>query len=94
MMAAVENAIATNEVNAAMGVVCATPTAGSSGTLPGVLFLLEKRLQLSEEQMIRFLFTAGGFGMVIANNAEIAGQLAAVKQKSVVASAMGCCRGS
>lgn len=42
MMAAVENAIATNEVNAAMGVVCATPTAGSSGTLPGVLFLLEK----------------------------------------------------
>lgn len=43
MMAAVENAIATNEVNAAMGVVCATPTAGSSGTLPGVLFLLEKK---------------------------------------------------
>ncbi len=44
MMAAVENAIATNEVNAAMGVVCATPTAGSSGTLPGVLFLLEKKI--------------------------------------------------
>ncbi len=36
MMAAVQGAIATNEVNAAMGVVCATPTAGSSGTLPGV----------------------------------------------------------
>ena len=40
MMAAVENAIATNEVNAAMGVICATPTAGSSGTLPGALFML------------------------------------------------------
>ena len=58
IMTAVQNAVATNEVNAAMGVICATPTAGSSGTLPGVLFLLEKRLNLTEEQMIRFLFTA------------------------------------
>lgn len=89
MMAAVENAIATNEVNAAMGVVCATPTAGSSGTLPGVLFLLEKRLQLSEEQMIRFLFTAGGFGMVIANNAEIAGATGGCQAEVGSASAMG-----
>jgi len=70
IMAAVQNAVATNEVNASMGVICATPTAGSSGTLPGVLFLLEKRMDLSEEQMIRSLFTAGGFGLVIANNAE------------------------
>ncbi len=42
-MAAVQNAVATNEVNASMGVICANPTAGSSGTLPGVLFLLEKK---------------------------------------------------
>lgn len=61
IMSAVQSAIATNEVNAAMGVICATPTAGSSGTLPGVLFTLEKRLGLDEEQMVRFLFTAGGF---------------------------------
>ena len=47
IMAAVQNAVATNEVNASMGVICATPTAGSSGTLPGVLFLLEKRGSLS-----------------------------------------------
>ena len=35
-------AVATNEVNAAMGIICATPTAGSSGTIPGVIFKLEK----------------------------------------------------
>ena len=29
-------------VNAAMGIICATPTAGSSGTIPGVIFKLEK----------------------------------------------------
>ena len=89
IMTAVQNAVATNEVNAAMGVICATPTAGSSGTLPGVLFLLEKRLNLTEEQMIRFLFTAGGFGMVIANNAEIAGATGGCQAEVGSASAMG-----
>lgn len=73
ILAAVQNAIATNEVNAAMGVICATPTAGSSGTLPGVLFMLKKRLNLDHNAMVRFLFTAGAFGMIIANNAMIAG---------------------
>src|SRR5699024_4122796 len=65
MIEAFEIDVATNEVNAAMVVVCATPTAGSSDTIAGVLFILEKRLLVSEEQMIRFLFTAGGLGMVI-----------------------------
>lgn len=88
MMAAVENAIATNEVNAAMGVICATPTAGSSGTLPGALFMLEQRLGLSEDQMIRFLFTAGGFGLIIANHAGIAGATGGCQEEVGSASAM------
>lgn len=88
MMAAVENAIATNEVNAAMGIVCATPTAGSSGTLPGALFMLEDRLGMSEAQMIRFLFTAGGFGLIIANHAGIAGATGGCQEEVGSASAM------
>lgn len=88
MMAAVENAISTNEVNAAMGVICATPTAGSSGTLPGALFMLEKRLGLSEDQMIRFLFTAGGLGLIIANHAGIAGATGGCQEEVGSASAM------
>lgn len=89
IMSAVQSAIATNEVNAAMGVICATPTAGSSGTLPGVLFTLEKRLGLDEEQMVRFLFTAGRFGMVIANNACIAGATGGCQAEVGSASGMG-----
>ncbi|WP_195558383.1 L-serine ammonia-lyase, iron-sulfur-dependent, subunit alpha [Ligilactobacillus salivarius] len=89
IMSAVQSAIATNEVNAAMGVICATPTAGSSGTLPGVLFTLEKRLGLDEEQMVRFLFTAGGFGIVIANNACIAGATGGCQAEVGSASGMG-----
>ncbi len=88
MMAAVENAIATNEVNAAMGVICATPTAGSSGTLPGALFMLEQRLGLSEDQMIHFLFTAGGLGLIIANHAGIAGATGGCQEEVGSASAM------
>lgn len=89
MMQAVQNAISTNEVNAAMGVVCATPTAGSTGTLPGVIFTLKDRLDLSREQMIQFLFTAGAYGMVIANNASIAGATGGCQAEVGSASAMG-----
>ena len=58
MMQAVMGAVATNEVNAAMGIICATPTAGSSGTIPGTLFKLEATHGLTEDQMIDFLFSA------------------------------------
>lgn len=67
------NAIATNEVNAAMGLICATPTAGSAGVLPGVLHALIEEHNLTLEQQVRFLFTAAGVGYVIANNASISG---------------------
>ncbi|EPY04518.1 L-serine dehydratase, iron-sulfur-dependent subunit alpha [Paenibacillus alvei TS-15] len=70
---AVSKAIATNEVNAAMGIICANPTAGSAGVVPGVLFAVKEKLKPTREQMLEFLFTAGAFGFVIANNAFIAG---------------------
>lgn len=88
VMEAVQNAVATSEVNAAMGVVCATPTAGSAGTLPGVLFTLKDRLDLNRDQMIQFLFTAGAFGMIIANNAGIAGATGGCQAEVGSASAM------
>ncbi|MFD0825298.1 L-serine ammonia-lyase, iron-sulfur-dependent, subunit alpha [Neobacillus sp. M.A.Huq-85] len=70
---AVSKAVATNEVNAAMGTICATPTAGSAGVVPGTLFALKNKLNPTREQMVSFLFTAGAFGFVVANNASISG---------------------
>lgn len=70
---AVSKAVATNEVNAAMGIICATPTAGSAGVVPGILFSHAPRLQSSRKEMVDYLFTAGAFGFVIANNASISG---------------------
>ncbi|HES1689332.1 TPA: L-serine ammonia-lyase, iron-sulfur-dependent, subunit alpha [Streptococcus pyogenes] len=70
---AVRNAIAVNELNAKMGLVCATPTAGSAGCLPAVLATAIEKLDLSEKKQLEFLFTAGAFGLVIGNNASISG---------------------
>jgi L-serine dehydratase len=70
---AVSKAVATNEVNAAMGTICATPTAGSAGVVPGTLFAVKNKLDPTREQMVSFLFTAGAFGFVVANNASISG---------------------
>lgn len=70
---AVSKAVATNEVNAAMGTICATPTAGSAGVVPGTLFAVKNKLNPTREKMIQFLFTAGAFGFVVANNASISG---------------------
>lgn len=73
LLDAVSKAVATNEVNAAMGKICATPTAGSAGVVPGVLFGLKPRLEPSRKDMLNFLLTSGAFGFVVANNASISG---------------------
>ncbi|GAB2024101.1 L-serine ammonia-lyase, iron-sulfur-dependent, subunit alpha [Lactovum odontotermitis] len=73
ILSAVRNALAVNEVNAQMGLICATPTAGSAGTLPGVLMLAIEKLGLTHEQQLDFLFTAAAFGLAIANNSTISG---------------------
>lgn len=73
IMDAVSKAMGTNEVNAAMGTICATPTAGSAGCVPGTLFAVKNQLNPTRDEMIRYLFTAGAFGFVVANNAFIAG---------------------
>lgn len=88
MMRGVQSAIGTNEVNAAMGVICATPTAGASGTIPGVLFTIKETLQLSREEQVHFLFTSALFGMIVANNACIAGALGGCQAEVGSASAM------
>ncbi|MGX1430254.1 L-serine dehydratase [Cytobacillus horneckiae] len=73
LLDAVSKAVATNEVNAAMGTICATPTAGSAGVVPGTLFAVKEVLNPTRDEMIEFLFTSAAFGFVVANNASISG---------------------
>src|SRR5699024_4891425 len=85
---AIAYAVSTNEVNAAMGRVCATPTAGSAGVVPGVLFALNEQRELTKEHMVRRSFVSGACGCVVANKASISGAAGGCQAEVGRASAM------
>lgn len=88
LLTSVRNAIAVNEVNAKMGLICATPTAGSAGCLPAALSVAIKKLNLDHKAQLDFLFVAGAVGLVIANNASISGAEGGCQAEVGTASAM------
>lgn len=70
---AIGRAMCVSNCNAAMGRIVATPTAGSCGILPGCLVSMYEDKGFSKKDVVMSIFTAGAFGMVIAQNASIAG---------------------
>jgi L-serine dehydratase len=66
-------ALAVQEVNAAMGVIVAAPTAGGAGVLPAVLTGLAAAREISDEQVITALATGGLIGAVVAERASLSG---------------------
>ncbi|MGY3765666.1 L-serine ammonia-lyase, iron-sulfur-dependent, subunit alpha [Vagococcus vulneris] len=88
ILKAVRNAVAVNEVNAEMGLICATPTAGSAGVAAGVLSAMVEDYDISHEEQLNFLFTAGAIGLVIANKASISGAAGGCQAEIGSASAM------
>ncbi|MBR6954020.1 MAG: L-serine ammonia-lyase, iron-sulfur-dependent, subunit alpha [Clostridia bacterium] len=70
---AMAHALAVAGCNASMGRIVAAPTAGSCGILPGCLISLLEEGRIQEREAVMAMFTAGGFGMVIAGRASIAG---------------------
>ncbi|MGH7655091.1 MAG: L-serine ammonia-lyase, iron-sulfur-dependent, subunit alpha [Gemmatimonadaceae bacterium] len=66
-------ALAVQEVNAAMGVIVAAPTAGGAGVLPAVLTGLAAARRISDEQVITALACAGLIGAVVAERASLSG---------------------
>ena len=66
-------ALAISEVNASMGRVVATPTAGSCGIIPGVFVSTQERFGWSDDHMAMGLFSAGAIGYVIANRSFVSG---------------------
>ncbi|MCY6483325.1 L-serine ammonia-lyase, iron-sulfur-dependent, subunit alpha [Clostridium aestuarii] len=73
MVKAMARAISCSEVNAAMGRIVACPTAGSCGILPAAIISAGEKLNKSEDDLVKALFTASGVGMIIAQNATVAG---------------------
>ena len=66
-------ALAVQEVNAAMGVIVAAPTAGGAGVLPAVLTGLASARGIGDDAIVDALATAGLIGAVIAERASLSG---------------------
>ena len=66
-------AMAVTEVNASMGEIVATPTAGASGVLPAVLLMNSEKHGFTDRDLVNGLFAAGAIGIIIAKNASISG---------------------
>lgn len=82
-------AIATLEVNAAMGLIVAAPTAGAAGVLPAILMSVGEFLELDDERLVDAMLVAGGVGGVIAHRASLAGAEGGCQAETGSAAAMG-----
>lgn len=81
-------ALATIEENLRMGKIAACPTAGSCAIVPSVLISVSEDLNISEEEQINALITAGTIGRIISNKVSLAGAVAGCQAECGVASAM------
>ena len=81
-------ALATSEQNLRMGTIVACPTAGSCGIVPSVLIAFAQDNNISENEQINALITAGEVGRLVANKMSLAGAVGGCQAECGVASAM------
>ena len=83
-------AIATLEVNAAMGLIVAAPTAGAAGVLPAVLISAGEFLDVhDDDRLVDAMLVAGGVGGVVAQRASLCGAEGGCQAETGTAAAMG-----
>jgi L-serine dehydratase len=85
---AAARALAVMHINSGQGIVCAAPTAGAAGTLPGVLLTLAEEKGLNRKQIARATLAAAAIGLVVANRATFAAEVAGCQVEIGVAGAM------
>jgi len=86
---AAARAMAVMHVNGAMGVVCAAPTGGSAGAVPGVVVTLVEEQGLSREGAAMALLAASAIGVILAERATFAAEVAGCQVEIGAAGAMG-----
>ena len=82
-------ALAASECNACMGRICAAPTAGACGVLPGLFLAASEEMGAGGDQLARALVTAGLVGTVIAARASLSGAEGGCQAECGSAAAMG-----
>lgn len=90
---AIAAALAVQEVNAAMGVIVAAPTAGGAGVLPGTLLGLAAHREVTDAELVRALATAGLVGAVVAVRASLSGAEGGCQAETGAAAGMAAAAG-
>ncbi len=85
---AAARAMAVMHVDGAMGVVCAAPTGGSAGVIPGTLLTLAEERGLTSEQIALALLAAGVIGVIVVRRATFAAEVAGCQVEIGAAGAM------
>jgi L-serine dehydratase len=85
---AAARAMAVMHVDSAMGVVCAAPTGGSAGVIPGALITLAEEKRLDREQVALALLASGLVGVIVAHRATFAAEVAGCQVEIGAAGAM------
>jgi L-serine dehydratase len=85
---AAARALAAMHVCSSSGIVCAAPTGGSAGVLPAVLTTLMAEKGLDRERAALALLAAGAVGVVVANRATFAAEVAGCQVEVGAAGAM------
>jgi L-serine dehydratase len=85
---AAARALAALHVSNSMGIVCAAPTGGSAGVLPGVVVTLVEEKKLDKEKTGLALLAASAVGLLIARRATFAAEVAGCQVEIGAAGAM------
>ena len=86
---AAARALAALHVSNSMGIVCAAPTGGSAGVLPGVIVTLAEEKRLDDERTALALLAASAVGLIVARRATFAAEVAGCQVEIGAAGAMG-----
>lgn len=85
---AAARAMAALHVSNSRGIVCAAPTGGSAGVLPGVAVTLAEERKLDGEKIALALLAASAVGLIIARRATFAAEVAGCQVEIGAAGAM------
>ncbi len=85
---AAARALAAMHVSNSSGVVCAAPTGGSAGVIPGVVVTMAEEWKLGSAGIVRALLAAGAVGLVLAERATFAAEVAGCQVEIGAAGAM------
>lgn len=85
---AAAGAMAAMHTSNSMGIVCASPTGGAAGVLPGVLVTLADEMNLNDKQIAMVLLAASAIGLIVAKRATFAAEVAGCQVEIGAAGAM------